>query len=54
VILLSLDIPQCCKGKLMTFLQLGHQQGITSISEIKKKERKKEKSSDHIINMLIV
>jgi hypothetical protein len=36
----SLDIPQCCKAKLTTFLQLGHQQGITSISEIKKKERK--------------
>jgi hypothetical protein len=33
----NLGIPQCCKAKLMTFLQLGHQQGIPSISEIKKK-----------------
>jgi len=36
---LNLGIPQCCKAKLMTFLQLGHQQGIPSISEMEKKKR---------------
>ena len=37
--LLNLGIPQCCRAKLMTFLQLGHQQEIPSISEMEKKKR---------------